>query len=818
MRRASLLFRVLYGITVSGAFMIGAPAGASGTSRFEVAPPQGFEDLAAERELVLDVHFGGRKLGEARARLSPGVVMFEDPAAVAKLVPEVARLPELVRALSGPLASNVSLLCGASRNEGCGALQPAEAGVIVDEERFRVDVFVNPQLLAMPDPAAAAYLGRPGPEPALISLFGGTLSGSSRGDRSWHLQNRTIASAGTLRLRSDASLSSGSGLTVDNLSAEKDLGDWRYVGGIFWAPGSELVGRRRMAGVGAATQLDTRRDKAVLTGTPVMLYLQQPARVELLVDDRLVTSRIYPAGNRLIDTENLPDGSYDIVLRIQEDGRPVRTERHFFSKGAQIAPQGRPLFAAFAGILPPSGPGLSLDGKDFFYQLSAAYRIAPRLGVDATILGTGQKAMLEGAAVWQTRIAQVRVSALMSTSLDYGASLRASSVGQGPMAFSFDLRTIKSRDGRPLIPVTSSKGTFSEDPESGFGDRGSYTQGIGILSYRLGEANVRLTGLYRRSGSEKPAYSVGASVDMPVVRTGRWNLVLQADVRKSEREVASFLGVRFLLNRGEVALSGTGGISHQSRRPGGNDRLVGEAQLAWYRKLSDQSQLSTDAAIGRDTDGSYARASAYARMPALNARADILRQFGDRATTQYAATVDGGLVVSGHGIDISGREMSDSAVTVSVDGGEPGQRFEVLVDEVTRGTVTSGERTVLFLQPYRAYDIRLRPGDAQIASLDTSAKQITLYPGSVAALRWDVTPLFVLFGRAVDAGRQPVAHAEIKGRFGVGQSDGDGYFQIETVRGDVLRFAGGAGPGCEVEVKDARQRDGYVSAGEVLCH
>ena len=807
----------LIGITVSAAFMIGAPAYASEGSRLTMAAPPGFEDLAAERQLLLDVWFGGRKLGEARVRVAPGLLTFEDPAAVAALVPEVARPLELRQALEGALETNVSRLCGASREKGCGSIEPLAAGVILDEERFRVDLFVNPALLETPDQASDAYLDRPGAAPSLISLFGATLSGSNRGDQSWHVQNRTIAAVGSLRVRSDMSLSSGTGVTIDNLAAEKDLKDWRYIAGIFWAPGTELVGRRRIAGIGATTQLDTLQDRDALSATPLLLALQHQARVELLVDGRLVSSRIYPAGNRLVDTEALPGGSYEVLLRIQEDGLPVRIERRFFSRGTLMAPLGRPQFAAFAGILPSAGPGLSLDHGDAFYQLSASYRVAPRIGLDASVLGTGRKAILDGGVVWQSGLAQVRLSALLSSSLDYGASIRASSSGKGPLAFSFDLRTIKSRDGRPLMPVASSRGTFSEDPEAGFGDRGSYTQAIGVASYRLGDANFRLTGLYRRGGTEDSTYSIGASVDMPVIRTGRWDIVVQANVRKSEHELASFLGVRFLLNRGELALSGSAGTIHQSGRPGDDERLVGEAQLAWARTLANEGQLSTDAAIGRDSDGSYARASAYARTPLVNARADLLHQFGDLATTQYAATLESGFVMSGHGVGMSGREMNDSAVEVSADGIAPGQRFELLVDEVARGTVGADRTTRVFLQPYRSYHIRLRPLGAQAASFDTAARQVTLYPGSVAALHWDVTPLFVLFGQAVDGLGRPVANAEIKGAFGIGRSDGEGYFQIETRSGDVLGFEPASAPACAVTVGKARQRDGYVSGGKVQC-
>ena len=817
MDRRRRLSNALIGITVTAAFMIGAPARASESSRLTMAAPSGFDDLAAERLLLLDVYFGGRKLGEASARISPGLVTFEDPGAVAALVPGVARPLELRQSLTGPLDTHVSRLCGSGLQRGCRTLEPGTAGVIVDEDRFRVDIFVNPTLLEAPDLAADNYLDRPDAEPSLVSLFGGTLSGSNRDRQSWHVQNRTIAAVGSLRLRSDMSLASGAGLTIDNLAAEKDLHDWRYVAGVFWAPGTELVGRRRMAGIGATTQLDTLEDKDSLKSTPLLLYLQQPARVELLVDGRLMSSRIYPAGNRLVDTAGLPGGSYEVVIRIQEDGMPARVERRFFSRGAPMAPIGRPQFAAFAGILPSAGPGLSLEHGEAFYQLSASYRAAPRIGLQATVLGTGRKAILEGGAVWQSPIAQFQLSALLSSSLDYGASFRATSAGQGPLAFSFDLRTIESRNGRPLLPVASSEGTFSEEPEAGFGDRGSYTQAVWIASYRLGDANLRLNGLYRRGGGERSTYSIGTSVDMPVVRTGRWDIVLQADLRKSEHELASFLGVRFLFNGGPLALSGSAGMIRQSNRPGPDERLVGEAQLAWSRRLANEGQLSTDAAIGRDSDGSYARASAYAHTRAVNVRADLLHQFGELSTTQYAGTVESGFVITGKGAAMSGREMNDSAVQVSVEGVEPGEKFELLVDEVARGTVAGGRPALVFLPPYRSYDVRLRPLGSQAASFDTSVRPVTLYPGSVAALHWDVTPLFVLFGRAVDASGAAVANAEIKGGFGIGRSDKDGYFQIETRSGDMLRFSARSGLECAVAVGKARQRDGYVSGGEIQC-
>lgn len=816
--RTSLSFlRALFAFTVSAAFINSGPALGSDAGSLTVSDPEGFEELTSERDVLLDVYFGGQKLGEVRAAIRPGFVTFKDPQSLARLIPDVALLPQLVAGLSGPMPANVSLACGPTRNEGCGTLQTQQAGLILDEERFKVEIFIHPGLLAKSDPTAAYYLAAPEDQPSLISLFGATFSASSSGETSWHLQNRSIASIADYRLRSDSSVTDGAGITFDNLTVEADRRDWRFVGGIFWAPGTELIGRRRIVGLGAATQLDTRQNKTELLGTPLEVYLQQTAKVDLLIDGRLVSSRIYPSGNRLVDTATLPNGSHEVVLRIQEDGRPAREEQRFFTKGSSMAPLGRPLLSAFVGLLPSSSRALSVSGKSVFYEASAAYRMTPGLGLDAAILGTQRKAILETGAVYHTSFVQIRLGALLSTSGDHGVALRATTVDNGPISVSFDLRKISSRDGSPLLPVSTSRRTFSEDPKLGFADRGSFTQALSILSYRIKQATFRVTGLYRKNAADKANYSVGASVELPVVRSSRWDLMVMADARKTERDFSSFVGFRFLANRGNVAVSGSAGMVHQTARGTRPNQLVGEAQAAWYRQLKDQSQLSTDVAIGQNVDGAYSRASAYVRSRTFNGRADVLHQFGDRDTTQFAATLDTGIVVTESGVGIAGRDRNDTGLMVSVAGGGADQKFEVLINEVVRGTVTDGGRLVLFLQPYQAYDIRVRSRDSQISGYDATPRTVTLYPGNVAKLDWKVTPLFIFFGRAVAVNGTSVANADIRGSHGVGRTDGDGYFQIETNREDQLQLSRRTGPNCTIAVGAARAIDGFVSAGDQMC-
>ena len=818
MRTSSPLLCALLGITVSAAFIHAPPAGAASLAGFSSAAPEGFEQLTAERDVVLDAYFGGKKIGEVRASIRPGSVTFDDPQALAGLIPEAASPPKLAAALSGPLPANGSLACGPVRDEECGSLEPQLAGIILDEDRFRVEVFVHPSLLARPQAAADAFLAEPPRQPALVSHFGATIAGSDRSRTSWHLQNRSIASFGSYRLRSDSAVAEGTDVAFDNLTVEADRRNWRFAGGLFWAPGTELIGRRRIVGLGAATQLDTRQDRMEILGTPLELDLQRPARVDVLIDGRTISSQVYPAGSRLIDTTALPSGSYELVLRIQEDGRPARTEQRFFSKGTALPPLGRPSLSAFVGMLSSPGRGLSFDGKTIFYEASAAYRVRPGLGLSAAILGTQDKAIVEAGTVYFHRLAQIGMGALFSSAGDYGASLRATSAGHGPLSVSFDLRKISSRDGRPLLPLSAASGTFSDEGRLGYGDRGSFAQALSIVTYRTDRATFRLTGLYRKNRGEDANYSLGAAVEIPVVRSARWDLVMVADARKSERETASFLGLRFLANRGPVAASGYAALLHQTGRDARRNQMVGEAQASWYRQIEDRNQLSVDGAVGRNAEGAYSRANVSMRSQMLNARADVLHQFSGRDSTQFAATLDTGLAVTSGGLGIGGRDLNDSGLILSVVGAGADQRFDVLVDEIVRGTVAGGGRLTLFLQPYAKYDVRIRARDSSLADFDAGSRTVTLYPGNVAALHWNVTPLFILFGRAVAADGQPVANADVSGAHGVGRTDDGGYFQIETNRQDRLRLARRDGPACAIAALPAPAPGaGFVSGGELLC-
>lgn len=805
-------------ITVTAAYILSCSTALASTinsagASIKTTAPSDFKALETERQLVVDVYYGGNKLTETMVTVRGGDVRFDQPGDIVGALPGLKSPEQAKSQLSEFLPGNPGLVCGPFSATGeCGTLHPQTVGIIFDEDHFRTDLFVSSALLTPAARSEPTYLAPPEASITLVSRYAATFSGNGQGDQFLHLAHRTIISSGAFRLRSDSSLDTQNGADFDTLAVEHDRGDWRYTAGMLWAPGGDLLGRRKILGAGVSTQLDTRLDRRSILGSPLALYLQQSARVDILIDNRLVASRIYPAGNILVDTTNLPDGTYPVVLRIQESGRPTREEGQFFTKGAEVAPLGRPLYSVFAGVIADEhGP---LSKRLPFYELSAAYRLRSDLGFDGKVFGSSRKAIFEAGAITFTPVAKLRAAILVSSDGDYGGVLRAASSGTGALSFSVDLRKVVSHHGGPLVPLARERGPRSEAREGEIGDRGSYSQGTGIIAARINNALIRLTGLYRRNASDKPDYSVGGSIELPVLQSQRWNLVFQSDARKSDRDFATSISVRAFFNRRNASIAASGGYN---RRSNAKDRLTGELQASLQHDILPGTDALVDAAVGRDFEANYVRAGVRVQGNQANLRSEFLQRFGGESETQYAVSIDGGVAIAGGHLGFAGRDVSDAAISVRAPGASAGQKFDVLVNDDARAVVRPNRTAVVFLQPFDTYKVRLRPVGEGLSSFDASDKDVALHPGRVVNLSWPVAQTFVMFGRAVSPNGTPIQDADVSGDHGVGRTDAQGYFQVEVRMGDALRVMTVPGTQCRISASSGTPIDSFLAAGDVTC-
>lgn len=787
-----------------------------------VGVPAGFAELTREHEILVDTYFGGRKIGEAMVLVRPGHVRFKAPSKVLASIPSVEEESDvLIDAISSDLPSNSGLACSQMQTQECGVLSPEVVGVILDEDHFRLDLFVNRKFLRLIRPQNHLYLAVPTAPLSLTSSAGLALSGSNESSPAYNFQNRTIIGFHNARLRTETSYASGLGLVVDTAVGEVDRPGARYSAGLFWAPGIDLTGRRRILGIGAATQFDTRTDRDSLVGTPVVLFLAQPARVDFVIDGRLVDSRAYEAGNNILDTSALPNGSYLLELRIHLANGSVREERRFFAKNAQIAPVGQPIYFGYVGVLANTRPGQVISlSNGLFYQFGAARRISNAFAFDLSVVGTSRKPLVEAGAWLITSLGRMRVAGLVSPSGDRGALLQIASGETGRLNVNFDLRRVWSHDGNPLIPLSTYVNSFDSVPldQRQIG-AGSFTQASGSIGYRFGAAYLAVIGSFRKDKGLPADYSIGPNLNWPFLNKNGLQVALQADAQLTRTTTAAYVGVRLFFTSRGYSLSSVAGrrdISNRDSSGPSNWRAVGDTTAHFSYGDESGTDLSLAAGVSREIDSTTAHAEALAYSRFGSVRGEFLHDFEGSHRTQYSLSVQTGAVLNRDDALLGGRNLAESGIVISLDG-RGDSEFEVLVNGQSRGRVRAGRRLPILLDPYHRYSINLHPTDAASVWYDTAVREVTLYPGNVQHVRWHVERLTTVFGRAVTSGGTPVAHAIVTSRRGIGETDADGYFQIETTANEVLLFEKNNGERCRVSIERLGQNRDFAPVGKVIC-
>jgi len=252
---------------------------------------------------------------------------------------------------------------------------------------------------------------------------------------------------------------------------------------------------------------------------------------------------------------------------------------------------------------------------------------------------------------------------------------------------------------------------------------------------------------------------------------------------------------------------------------------VGGIAAAWQASHVLGGELSLSGGAEREIDGTLARGHADLRTTAAALYADVAQPLaGDNGTTQYSFGFQTTAAATHRAVVLQGRDRNESVIVVTVheDGGSPAPDgseapFEVLVDNATRGTVRLGGTLAVSVPAYRQYAVRLRSTGEALMHLDGAARQISVYPGTVARLEWTTRHVVAMFGRLLWADGTPVADAAIQAVDAVGDTDGAGYFQIEAARNALLRVRAPDGRVCQVPVHVSATPDGYAALGTLRC-
>jgi hypothetical protein len=331
---------------------------------------------------------------------------------------------------------------------------------------------------------------------------------------------------------------------------------------------------------------------------------------------------------------------------------------------------------------------------------------------------------------------------------------------------------------------------------------------------------MAIVGSYRRDDRLPADYSIGPSVNWPLLVRGRLQLVLDASAQRTRTTTAAFAGVRALFTSGGFSMLGRLGQGSQSERDGARasqSRIVGELSAQYSREDGDRNLVELEAGAARNIDSSTAHAAGALYSRFGNVRADLLHNLEGSGGSQYGLTLQSGVALTGNALALAGRDLDQSALLISVAGDAPSAEFNVLVDDVVRGRVKVGQRFSLFVPGYRSYKVRLVPTADSHVRYDAGTREVTLYPGNVQRLAWRADSYFTLFAQAVSPDGRPIANALVQTEKSVGETDANGYFQIDARHDEPIAIAAGGNSSCTIRLPQVAVKADFASLGKVIC-
>lgn len=782
----------------------------------QTAPPSGFENLLEPQRSVIDIYVDDALVGTAGATFAPGWIAFDDPQALAAMLPRLTEPGAVAAALTGRLDPHVGLICPANGG-ACPVLAPQIAGVVFDRSNFRAQIIIAPAFRMSRDPAASAYLPAPQTGLSLISTIAGSVSGDTRTRAAYNVQNRTIIGYDDMRAVGEFLYSDYRGFEVQTLSGARDQGGLRYQAGLFWSPPSIFVGQTRLYGASVGTQYDTRSSATDAYSDPIMLSLARRAQVEIYRDGRLIGTGLYDPGIQMIDTSNLPSGAYNVTLRIRENGSGPREEVRFFTKDRTMPPAEGTAFTLTGGTLAQERRRALPDmDDDLFLQATAGRRLSSRFAAEASAMLIDNAPLAEAGLLFLGRGYRLRAAALVAGRGNYGAigeanwqatrSLSANAYVR--KTWGLGLGAVRDAETLPTISPVDQVNLLV----------GNSIQAGGNVSWRLGAASLRFSGFYYDSEKARGFYSIGPSMDWQVARRGRAYLSFFGDARAFTGGGQAILGLRLRVNGPNHAISIDAGAAYDDQD--GRSRVVkpvGGVLASYSIRDFRPGEVTASAGYRKDIDRETVRGETTLSTQYGRLIAQAEHQMLDGAdATRYSVNFASSLVVNAGGIAVGGQQVSTSGVLVSLQGTATDAAADILVDNTLRGRITPGQSLPIFLRPYRTYSVRLVPHGGAALRFDTAARNVTLYSGNMADLAWRADALVAIFGRLVDEQGRPMANMILTGGGDLVQTDGAGYFQAELTAAEKLTIAGTAG--CAVQLPPLRPgSQGFQRMGDVRC-
>ncbi|CUY08263.1 MULTISPECIES: TcfC E-set like domain-containing protein [Serratia] len=405
----------------------------------EMAIPEGFEELAKNQRLWIEVTLYGDSLGLFETDMNLESVRFIQPESLLDAIKsrfnDDPRLLSAISAvLAAPMPRNGNLACSSNGEAlGCGYIETDSAAVIYDENNARISLFLDKHY--MPKPSEDKQWFQPTRETENALVHQQNINFVADHD----YQSVNVQGNGALAVTQDGYVNVDwnwlgqrsreqhmQDVTVNNAWFRQDLWRQYYVQlgemdtrDLFSNAGGNItlsqlpIGKIRGMRAGSTRAWINPAQQS--QGTPVTVFLSHDARIDARRGNQLLGSFYLNAGAQTLDTRAFPAGSYTVTLAIYENNRLLRTEDVPFTRTG-VTPFDRVEWFLQAGETDNDSPE---DSRSPVAQAGVRLPITDNLALTSGATVTRQHRFAENALDWRHGFNTGPVDGVLSTRFSY---------------------------------------------------------------------------------------------------------------------------------------------------------------------------------------------------------------------------------------------------------------------------------------------------------------------------------------------------------------------------------------------------------------
>jgi len=772
--------------------------------------PAGFENLAGPQIQYVDIYFNERKIGATSITATPEIVTFDNPAEVAQMLSSLKSSVPIETLLVGPFDTNGHLICYTTGDPpGCGFVEADPVAIIYNESDLRVDLFIAPELQSVQSLERLRYLPVAGRKNTSILSVYTVASKLEDEDADIDFSARSLLGYGRGNFSIEADYNSRSERKrLREFKLTHFFNDYEIQAGTYFTSTGGALSDVDLIGGSFATSYKSRIDLERAFSSELVVFLQRESVVQIAIDDRIYAGGSYEAGNQALDTTALPDGTYQVQIRIVDPVTGTRVETRAFTKSALIPPKGTSVIGTSVGNV------LEYDGDNALPDVT-----------NVSVVGFSLANRFTDQSAYKLGLLQFGTQSFFQTEFIYlgesfSLQLAASAGDDSTVASAF--RVAFAHKG---VSINLSSRTFASEfnPEEGSAYQqiftNDYKQASASISKAFSRFSVGARASYRREEvdqgfTESNQYAV--YYRQPVLRRKNLRGFVDANFQKDDVEKRLRLQFNLYFGRGQF----NGGLNTAARRVDEQDwQYDWGLNAGWHSSNAQAWQWRAGANVRSEQGNRSAGINADVDHPWFAAGvATNWNEVASGETTQNSiASLGAHVGLDRKGLAVGGSDFAQAGVIIAVKGQPAGARFDVFVNNLKTASGEIGATQFIGLQPFERYSVKLVPQTTLSNGLGEEIHEFTLYPGTVERISITARQEILLVGTLIDESGELIANALMQTEPNPLIVDASGYVQAELPPGAVVPVKLADGSYCEFVVPDAGGEDILVMAEPIVC-